>query len=83
MSLVPGEDAADVRRAIDRVIARGWFVLGPEVGAFEQEFAAASPSEPTGRPLYFAPCAWHASSITAMLWRAAISRIGSMSAGWP
>ena len=42
MSLVPREDAADVRRAIDRVIARGWFVLGPEVSAFEQEFAAAS-----------------------------------------
>jgi dTDP-3-amino-3,4,6-trideoxy-alpha-D-glucose transaminase len=42
LSLVPGEDAADVRRAIDRVIARGWFVLGPEVEAFEQEFAAAS-----------------------------------------
>ena len=42
LSLVPGEDAADVRRAIDRVIARGWFVLGPEVEAFEHEFAAAS-----------------------------------------
>jgi dTDP-3-amino-3,4,6-trideoxy-alpha-D-glucose transaminase len=41
-SLVPGEDADDVRRAIDRVIARGWFILGPEVAAFEQEFAAAS-----------------------------------------
>ena len=42
MSLVPGDDAAAVRAAIDRVIARGWFVLGPEVEAFEQEFAAAS-----------------------------------------
>jgi dTDP-3-amino-3,4,6-trideoxy-alpha-D-glucose transaminase len=42
LSLVPGEDAADVRRAIDRVIERGWFILGPEVSAFEQEFAAAS-----------------------------------------
>ncbi len=41
LSLVPGEDADDVRRAIDRVIERGWFVLGPEVGAFEQEFADA------------------------------------------
>jgi dTDP-3-amino-3,4,6-trideoxy-alpha-D-glucose transaminase len=41
-SLVPGDDAADVKRAIDRVIARGWFVLGPEVEAFEQAFAAAS-----------------------------------------
>ena len=42
MSLVPGEDADGVRRAIDRVIERGWFVLGPEVGGFEQEFAAAA-----------------------------------------
>ena len=42
MSLVPGEDAVDVRRAIDRVIERGWFILGPEVASFEQEFAAAS-----------------------------------------
>lgn len=41
MSLVPGDDAADIRRAIDRVIASGWFVLGPEVSAFEEEFAAA------------------------------------------
>jgi dTDP-4-amino-4,6-dideoxygalactose transaminase len=41
LSLVPGEDAADVRRAIDRVLNRGWFVLGPEVEAFEAEFAAA------------------------------------------
>src|SRR5205814_5465231 len=31
-----------VRSAIDRVIASGWFVLGPEVKAFEREFAAAS-----------------------------------------
>jgi dTDP-4-amino-4,6-dideoxygalactose transaminase len=42
LSLVPGEDAADVRAAIDRVIARGWFILGPEVEAFESEFARAS-----------------------------------------
>jgi dTDP-4-amino-4,6-dideoxygalactose transaminase len=42
MSLVPGEDAAAVRQAVERVIASGWFVLGPEVAAFEQEFAAAS-----------------------------------------
>jgi dTDP-4-amino-4,6-dideoxygalactose transaminase len=40
MSLVPGEDAADVRAAIDSVIERGWFVLGPEVEAFESEFAS-------------------------------------------
>src|SRR5882672_7215131 len=42
MSLVPGEDAAAVRGAIDRVVERGWFILGPEVESFEQEFAAAS-----------------------------------------
>jgi dTDP-4-amino-4,6-dideoxygalactose transaminase len=42
MSLVPGEDAAAVRGAIERVIERGWFVLGPEVEAFEREFADAS-----------------------------------------
>ena len=42
VSLTPGEDADDVRRAIDRVVARGWFVLGPEVEAFEHQFAAAS-----------------------------------------
>ena len=42
MSLVPGEDAVDVRAAIDRVIERGWFILGPEVVSFEEEFAAAS-----------------------------------------
>jgi len=41
-ALGPGEDASAVRRAIDRVIASGWFVLGPEVEAFETEFAAAS-----------------------------------------
>ncbi len=39
LSLVPGEDASAVREAIDRVIARGWFILGPEVEAFEAEFA--------------------------------------------
>jgi dTDP-4-amino-4,6-dideoxygalactose transaminase len=42
LSLTPGDDAPDVRAAIDRVITRGWFVLGPELEAFEQEFAAAS-----------------------------------------
>ena len=41
LDLKPGPDAGDVRAAIDRVIARGWFVLGPEVEAFEQAFAAA------------------------------------------
>jgi dTDP-4-amino-4,6-dideoxygalactose transaminase len=41
-ALTPGEDAAAIRAAIDRVIASGWFILGPEVEAFETEFAAAS-----------------------------------------
>ena len=41
-ALKPAEDAADIRAAIDRVLASGWFVLGPEVEAFEAEFAAAS-----------------------------------------
>jgi dTDP-4-amino-4,6-dideoxygalactose transaminase len=41
-ALKPGDDTAGVRAAIDRVIASGWFVLGPEVEAFEREFAAAS-----------------------------------------
>jgi dTDP-3-amino-3,4,6-trideoxy-alpha-D-glucose transaminase len=35
------EDAADVRAAIDRVVDSGWYILGPEVEAFEREFAAA------------------------------------------
>jgi dTDP-4-amino-4,6-dideoxygalactose transaminase len=41
LDLKPGPDAADVRTAIDRVVARGWFVLGPELEAFETEFANA------------------------------------------
>lgn len=41
LKLAPAEDAADVRAAIDRVVGRGWFVLGPELEAFEAEFAAA------------------------------------------
>jgi dTDP-3-amino-3,4,6-trideoxy-alpha-D-glucose transaminase len=40
--LRPGSDATDIRAAIERVLARGWFVLGPEVEAFETEFAAAA-----------------------------------------
>ena len=42
IDLRPGEDEAAVRAAIHRVLGRGWFVLGPEVEAFEHEFAAAS-----------------------------------------
>jgi dTDP-3-amino-3,4,6-trideoxy-alpha-D-glucose transaminase len=41
LQLTPGEDARDVQAAIDRVITRGWFILGPELEAFEQEFATA------------------------------------------
>ncbi len=36
------DDAADVKTAIDRVVASGWYILGPEVEAFEREFADAS-----------------------------------------
>lgn len=42
LSLTPGEDDAALRTAIARVIDRGWFILGPELEAFESEFAAAS-----------------------------------------
>lgn len=44
-SLALGEDSAAVRAAIERVIASGWFILGPEVEAFEAEFARASGAE--------------------------------------
>jgi dTDP-3-amino-3,4,6-trideoxy-alpha-D-glucose transaminase len=40
-SPAPREDLAGIHAAIDRVVASGWFVLGPEVAAFEAEFAAA------------------------------------------
>ncbi len=40
-ALRPADDAARVDAAIRRVIESGWFVLGPEVEAFEREFAAA------------------------------------------
>lgn len=42
LALAPGPDAPAVREAIDRVLARGWFILGPELAAFEEEFARAS-----------------------------------------
>jgi dTDP-3-amino-3,4,6-trideoxy-alpha-D-glucose transaminase len=41
VAAAPREDARAVRAAIDRVVTSGWFVLGPEVDAFEGEFAAA------------------------------------------
>ena len=40
-ALKPAEDAQEVAAAIARVVASGWFVLGPEVERFEAEFAAA------------------------------------------
>jgi dTDP-4-amino-4,6-dideoxygalactose transaminase len=42
LQLRPGEDAADVQAAIARVVERGWFVLGPELEAFEKAFAHAA-----------------------------------------
>jgi len=36
-----GAIAVELRAALERVLARGWFILGPEVEAFEQEFAQA------------------------------------------
>jgi dTDP-4-amino-4,6-dideoxygalactose transaminase len=45
LQLTPGDDAAIVRQAIERVVTRGWFILGPELEAFEQEFAAACRAE--------------------------------------
>ena len=42
LQLTPGEDAPAIRAAIDRVVARGWFVLGPELEVFEKDFAVAS-----------------------------------------
>jgi dTDP-4-amino-4,6-dideoxygalactose transaminase len=44
MRLRPLEDAAGVDAAIRRVVDRGWYVLGPEVEAFEEAFAAATGS---------------------------------------
>ena len=41
MTLTPGEDRAEIDEAIRRVVDRGRFVLGPELEAFEAEFAAA------------------------------------------
>ena len=41
LKLTPGADAEAVHGAIRRVVERGWFVLGPELEAFEREFAEA------------------------------------------
>ena len=42
LSLRPGDDRPAIDAAITRVLDRGWFILGPELQAFEQELAAAS-----------------------------------------
>ena len=42
MRLLPGEDRPAIDAAIRRVIDRGWYVLGPEVEAFERGFAEAA-----------------------------------------
>jgi len=42
MTLEPREDEPAIRTAIDRVIRSGWFILGPELEAFETEFATAT-----------------------------------------
>lgn len=41
LELTLKEDAPAVEAAIRRVVTRGWFVLGPELEAFEQEFGRA------------------------------------------
>ena len=40
-SLIPGDDRDAIDGALRRVIDRGWYILGPEVDAFEREFASA------------------------------------------
>jgi dTDP-3-amino-3,4,6-trideoxy-alpha-D-glucose transaminase len=42
LALRPGDDRPALDAAIARVLDRGWFILGPELQAFEQELAAAS-----------------------------------------
>jgi dTDP-3-amino-3,4,6-trideoxy-alpha-D-glucose transaminase len=42
LALAPQADRTEIEAAIRRVLDRGWFILGPELEAFEQELAAAS-----------------------------------------
>jgi dTDP-3-amino-3,4,6-trideoxy-alpha-D-glucose transaminase len=42
LELRPQGDRPDVDAAIARVVGRGWFVLGPELDAFEHAFARAT-----------------------------------------
>lgn len=41
VDLHPSDDAAAIRSAVDRVVASGRYILGPEVEQFETEFASA------------------------------------------
>ena len=72
-SPAPHEDADAVRTAIDRVLESGWFILGPEVAAFEAEFAAASgTSYAVTAPQK--PGAWY--------WRVRANRGGGLFTSW-
>lgn len=42
LNLQLADDRDAVQAAIARVIGRGWFILGPELSAFEDEFATAT-----------------------------------------
>jgi dTDP-4-amino-4,6-dideoxygalactose transaminase len=42
LQLTLREDADAVQSAVSRVIARGWFILGPELELFEKEFGEAA-----------------------------------------
>jgi dTDP-4-amino-4,6-dideoxygalactose transaminase len=42
LKLTPADDGQAIRGAIERVVSSGWFILGPEVAAFEAEFAEAA-----------------------------------------
>jgi dTDP-4-amino-4,6-dideoxygalactose transaminase len=44
LKLAPGEDSDAVETAMRRVVGGGWFILGPELEAFELEFARATGS---------------------------------------
>ena len=47
LKLTPGEDAAEIGEAIRRVVDRGWFILGPELEAFEHDFGRACHADHT------------------------------------
>ena len=41
LTIIDADLARNVRTAIERVVSSGWYVLGPEVEAFETEYARA------------------------------------------